>query len=74
MLSMNHVGDRVGASIRGAESDAARWRDSPLTDAIGPVTTMSSDTAAFLPAETFSRWFCCVARLSSWEYEAVAHK
>jgi hypothetical protein len=31
MLSPHRVGDRVGASIRGAMSDPARWRDSPLS-------------------------------------------
>jgi hypothetical protein len=31
MLSLNHIRDRVGASIRSATSDAARWSDSPLS-------------------------------------------
>jgi len=74
MLSLNHVGDRVGASIRGAKSDAARWRDSPLCRRHRSGHDDEQRHGGILARRDAISLACCVARVSSWEYEVVAHK
>jgi hypothetical protein len=71
MLSLNQVGDRVGASIRRAESDAARWRDSPLSRRHRSGHDDEQRHGGSLARRDESSLFSCVARVSSWEYGVV---